>query len=323
MKKTFLFPVLFAGVFALQAQGDISLHLSQRLGDASFALHTPVPAGNYEYKFTRMEYYISDIRITHDGGQQTPATDVYLLVRPAKDSIYSLGAYPGITNVEGITFSVGVDEARNHADPSLHPTGHPLAPQNPSMHWGWSSGYRFVAVEGKAGANFANDFEIHALGDANYKNQTIMTGAETGDAGEKTIHLVADYMQMFENIDVSAGLIVHGSSGKAVTLMNNMKNLVFKAAQSSGTKNPEFEGHFAPFANPMPVDQVLLSVQLPEGYGYRVTLTDATGRTVSDLPAATSDQIIRLDGTFDAGIYFACLRQNGRPVAVEQLLLVR
>jgi hypothetical protein len=323
MKKMLLFPVLFAAVFALQAQGNISLHLSQRLGDADFALNTPVSAGTYEYKITRMEYYISDIRITHDGGQETPATDVYLLVRPAEDSVYSLGTYPGITNVEGITFSVGVDEDRNHADPSLYPAGHPLAPQNPSMHWGWSSGYRFAALEGKAGANFANDFEIHALGDANYKQQSIATTAETNDADEKIIHLVADYTQLFVNVDVSAGLIVHGSSGKAVTLLNNMKNLVFKADQSSGTKNPEFEGRFAPLANPMPAAQAMLSVQLPEGHTYRVTLSDAAGRRLSDFPVAATDQTLPLEGTFDAGVYFAQLWQNGRPVATTQLLLTR
>jgi hypothetical protein len=125
------------------------------------------------------------------------------------------------------------------------------------------------------------------------------------------------------NVDVSAGLIVHGSSGKAVTLLNNMKNLVFKAYQSSGTKNPEFEGRFAPLANPMPAAQAMLSVQLTEGHTYRVTLSDAAGRRVSDFPVAATDQTLPLEGTFDAGVYFAQLWQNGRPVATTQLLLTR
>lgn len=324
MKNTFLFAALLACAGFLNAQGNISLHLSQRLGDAPFALNAPVSAGTYDYKITRMEYYISDIRITHDGGQETPMTDLYLLVHPAEDSVYFLGAHPGITSVEGITFSVGVDEDRNHADPALYPSGHPLAPQNPSMHWGWSSGYRFAALEGKAGANFANDFEIHALGDANYKQQSIATTAETDDAGEKTIYLVADYTQLFVNVDVSAGLIVHGSSGKAVILLNNMKNLVFKAAQSSGILNPEFKGRFAVLANPALAGEATLSMQLPEGYDYRVTLTDVTGRRLFEQTVAPSpNQLLRLDGTFGAGICFAHLWQNGRPVAVEQLFLTR
>ena len=57
-------------------------------------------------------------------------TDMYLLVRPAVDSMYDLGSHPDITNVESITFSVGVDQAHNHLDPASYPASHPLAPQN-------------------------------------------------------------------------------------------------------------------------------------------------------------------------------------------------
>jgi len=39
-----------------------------RIGAAPFALNTPVSAGSYNYKITRLEYYISEIKIIHDGG---------------------------------------------------------------------------------------------------------------------------------------------------------------------------------------------------------------------------------------------------------------
>lgn len=78
------------------------------------------------------------------------------------------------------------------------------------MQWGGAAGYRFVAIEGVAGNNFANLFEIHALGDANYKTLTLATIAENLPTGDKTIHLVADYAQVLHTINVSAGLIVHG-----------------------------------------------------------------------------------------------------------------
>jgi len=324
MKKLLLSVLsLFALLSVVQAQNKVTLHLSPRLGAAPFALNTPVSAGSYEYKITRLEYYISEIKITHDGGQVTPMTDMYLLVRPAIDSMYDLGTHPDITNVESITFSVGVDQAHNHLDPAAYPANHPLAPQNPAMQWGWSAGYRFVAIEGKAGTNFANDVEIHALGDANYKTLTLNTVAENQSNGDKTIHLIADYAQVLNSINVSAGLIVHGSTGKAVTLMNNMKNVVFSAETATMTIDPAFEGAFAVSPNPAAPGEAMVTMTLPAGYDYRVTLTDLTGRVVINQSISSEIQSYPLFNDLTAGTYLVHLWQNEHPVAVEKLVIIR
>lgn len=323
MKKLLLSVLAFLSVLAVQAQNNIKLHLSPRLGTAPFALNTAVSAGTYEYKITRLEYYISEIKITHDSGQVTPVTDLYLLVRPAVDSVYDLGSYPGIVNVDSITFSVGVDQAHNHLDPASYPANHPLAPQNPAMQWGWSAGYRFVAIEGKAGTNFANDYEIHALGDANYKTLTLNTVAENHANGDKTIHLIADYAQVLNSINVSAGLTVHGASGKAVTVMNNMKNLVFTAETTSAAIDPAFEGVFAVSPNPAAPGEAIITMALPAGYDYRVTLTDLTGRVVINQPVAADRQSYPLIDDLNAGTYLVHLWKNERPVAVEKLVITR
>lgn len=324
MKKLLLSVLsLFALLSVVQAQNKVTLHLSPRLGAAPFALNTPVSAGSYEYKITRLEYYISEIKITHDGGQVTPMTDMYLLVRPAIDSMYDLGTHPDITNVENITFSVGVDQAHNHLDPAAYPANHPLAPQNPAMQWGWSAGYRFVAIEGKAGANFANDYEIHALGDANYKTLTLNTVAENQSNGDKTIHLVADYAQVLNSINVSAGLIVHGSTGKAVTLMNNMKNVVFSAETATMTIDPSFEGTFSVSPNPSATGRVIATMTLPAGFDYRITLTDLAGRVVLNQPLAAANSSFVFENNFNEGVYLVHLWQNERPVAVEKLVITQ
>lgn len=322
MKKLLLLVLSFLSVLATQAQNNIELHLSPRLGATPFALNTPVSAGSYQYKITRLEYYISEIKITHDGGQVTPIQDMHLLVRPAVDSIYDLGSHPDIANVESITLSVGVDQAHNHLDPASYPANHPLAPQNPTMHWGWSAGYRFIAIEGKAGTNFVNDVEIHALGDANYKTLTINTTAENHANGDKSIHLIADYAQVINNINVSGGLIVHGSSGAAVTVMNNMKNVVF-SAETTATIDPVFEGIFSVSPNPTVAGYAKASMSLPAGFDYRITLTDMTGRVVMNHPLVASNRSFNLENNLNEGIYLVHLWQNERPVAVEKLLITR
>ncbi len=320
MKKILLFVFLFAAAVA-QSQSNIELHLSPRLGTKTFALGAVVSAGNYEYKITRLEYYISGIEITHDGGEKTAMTDLYLLVRPAVDSMYDLGSHPHITKVEGIKFSVGVDQAKNHLDPAGYPASHPLAPQNPAMQWGWSAGYRFVAIEGVAGNNFVNTFEVHALGDANYKSLNLATEAENHADGNKTIHLVADYSQVIKSLNVSGGLVVHGSSGAAVTLLNNMAKAVFSAESSVMTIDPMFTGRFLVSPNPATNGQAMVSMNLPAGFDYRLTVTDLAGRVLQNQEIATETQSFSLKNNLNAGAYLVHLWQNERPVAVEKLFI--
>ncbi len=320
MKRMFLSALALLFVLSAQAQSNIELHLAPRLGNAAFALNTAVSAGSYQYKITRLEYYVSEITITHDGGLVTPMTDLYLLVRPAVDSMYDLGSHPDIVHVESITFSVGVDKPHNHLDPTLYPADHPLAPQNPAMQWGWAAGYRFVAIEGIAGTNFANAFEIHALGDANYKTVTLSTAAENHQNGDKTIHLIADYAQVIKNINVSGGLIVHGTSGAAVTVLNNMKNLVF-SSETSAVIDPTFEGAFMVSPNPAPAGQAVATMTLPAGSDYRIILSDMTGRVLLNQSVAAELQTMRVGENLDKGVYFVQLWQNDRPVATEKLII--
>ena len=109
MKNKFLLlllAVLFSqGIFA---QMNVSLHLHPKLGDQPFALNSTATAEmGYAFRVTRLQYYVSEIKLTHDGGQVTPVTDLYLLVTAQKDSIFDLGSFP-VTTIEGIEFSIGV-----------------------------------------------------------------------------------------------------------------------------------------------------------------------------------------------------------------------
>ncbi|MBL7825305.1 MAG: hypothetical protein JNJ57_01650 [Saprospiraceae bacterium] len=325
MKKILVLLWLTCSFFSAKTQNEIKLHLAPRLGTSVFALNQAVshPGGTYQMKFIRYEFYISDIQITHDGGQITPCTDVTLLVRPATDSIFSLGQFPNITNIEAVKFSVGVPQSLNHADPAAQPPGSPLAPQNPSMHWGWSAGYRFAAIEGNAGTNLAQQFEIHALGDANYKTQTIITGAEQVNQDLKMIHLIADYSQAVKSVNLSTGPIVHGSSGAAITVLNNFQGVVFKAEASSSTIDPKFEGTFTVAPNPVVQTAPVVSFSLPNGYGYELTLIDIAGKVLERRSLeAGENQTLVLDKITVPGIFLIHLWQHGSPVAVEKLVVM-
>ena len=328
MKKLLHF-ILFSLIFnvSVSAQNEIRLHISPRLASAVFAIDSAFmhPGGAYPVKYTRFEYYVSGIIITHDGGQVTPLTGLHLLVRPVQDSVYSLGQMPDVNKVEAITFSVGVAPEYNHLDPTTWSPDNPLAPQNPEMHWGWVSGYRFAAIEGEAGPNLDQHFEIHSIGDANYFTQTIATVAAQADPDTKVIHLNADYSLAVKDIGLSLGLVKHGTTGTAVTLLANFRDVIFTALVTSRVKNPLFQGSFSVRTNPVSsgtAPELLLT--LPAGSDYIARITDMNGREIQHHRLEPGDnQSLILDAMPVPGFYLASLYQNNTLIAAEKLVITR
>ena len=208
MKKIILITTVLVLALTTSAQTDVKLTINHLLGSADFAFNSEAQNDKGDaFKLQRFEYYISGISITHDGGTVTDASDIYILQRANKRDTILLGNF-NITTVEAINFSIGVDPSVNNGDPSQWSASHALSPKSPSMHWGWASGYRFVALEGKVGNNFVQNFQIHALENKNYFKQTIPTSAET-ISGALVIALNADYTKAVSQIGMSSELIEH------------------------------------------------------------------------------------------------------------------
>lgn len=184
------------------------------------------------YILERVEYYISEISILHDGSQEIKIPDLWVLV-DGFDQVteIDLGNHL-IDQIEGVSFYVGVDPDHNHLDPVLWPADHPLAPQAPSMHWGWAAGYRFIALEGYGGPNYNQRIEVHGLGDGNYyKTQIRHQGVEMNN--EVTISIDADYTKAFHDISVNGGLVVHAENAEAQFCLQNFSSRVFTANTST------------------------------------------------------------------------------------------
>ena len=317
-----LFTLLLALCFSFNcvAQNDIILKINHKFGADDFELDKVVTSyEGYDLKISRLQYYLSAFKITHDGGQETPAPQHFLI--NGEDVIdLNLGTFD-ITDIESITFSVGVDEARNHLDPSTFPSTHPLAPQNPSMHWGWTAGYRFVALEGKAGANVSTTYQVHALGDANYQTLTIPVQGNINN-NTLTINLDADCLGMFNEINVSSGVVTHGDFDEAVTLLENFATHVFFPQGEIPVKtiDPTFEGKFQIQPNPSFDKSTNVILNLPSANNYQLTLTDLTGRVIQNQKIDPKEQTIEISSSH-AGVYFIHLWKNGEPVAYEKWIL--
>jgi len=137
--------------WSAQAQTDIDLVLNHEFNGSPFQYGTVYQLNGTAVQLDRVQYYMSGFELTHDGGQTTSMPDAYVLAS-ANVSSYTLGQ-ENITTLEGFSFDLGVDAARNGMGTSSWPAGHPLAAQSPSMDWSWPGGYFFWVIDGQADTN--------------------------------------------------------------------------------------------------------------------------------------------------------------------------
>lgn len=302
----------------VNAQSDVYLRINHQINDTPFSTSF-LASNNLGDNFTiaRLEYYISEIKIIHDGGQETTIDDTWLLINAASATSTKelLGSY-SITNLEGIKFSIGVDSATNHLDPSLYPSSHPLAPKSPSMHWGWVSGYRFLAIEGDCNGD---NYQIHSLGDQNYFEQTINT-AGVSENGDLIIDLNGNYERILESMTVSGGIIAHGEIAQAKTALVNMKDFVFVGAIVD-TVNSIFSKKTQPTFDiyPNPTNG-FKSIHLisDELYGNLV-IRDITGKVIMT-KKMTQNEPIEISN-FKKGVYFISIQNKNFKSTNRKLII--
>ncbi len=321
MKK--LIVVIAVAAFALTAtaQTTVKFKINHLLEDQAFAFNQKASNNlDNEFNVKRIEYYISAMSLTHDGGKITKADDVYILVDGGSSVDVELGKFD-ITTLESINFSIGVDPGVNNQDPTQWPSNHALAPKSPSMHWGWSSGYRFVAIEGKTGSSLNTTFEIHALGNENFFKVSIPTKGSM-DNGSLVVELDADYTEALANIDISSGLVIHGTTDQAVRLLRNFANTVFSSEE--GNVNTLSIMEAKPFITtsvyPNPSTGKFIVQLLDKMAGEaEVSILNVTGQTILQQKLSEGINTVSIA---DKGVFLVTVRLNGVTVETKRILLM-
>lgn len=319
MKKLVLFLVIFCAVsWSISAQNNVQFNINHLLGDVNFEMNTGAKNNiDNDFNVSRLQYYISEISIIHDGGTETAIEDLWILVDASEATKVDLGDH-NITAVEAIHFHIGVDEAHNHLDPASWPADHPLAPSFPSMHWGWNAGYRFIAYEGMGGAGFNQMIQLHGLGDQNYFKTEVPVSA-TAENNVININLDADYARGLENIGVNSGVIVHGDYGEAKTALENFRDYVFTESENvNSTVDFSEVSAFDIFPNPAQGETTLF-VSSNEDLTYQVSVSDVLGRQIQYLNEVKSNTSVELNLN-QSGVFIVSLMKEGQPVISKRLI---
>ena len=322
MKKVLLIAATFV-LILLQgnAQNTINLNIHHKLADADFAMDQASKNNmGHDFDVTRLEYYISEISIIHDGGNETNIDDLWVLVKGDQQTGVKLGEHD-ITSVEKIKIHIGVDKGHNHLDPSTYSAFHPLSPKAPSMHWGWTSGYRFVAIEGNSGSKLNQLFQIHSLGDRNYF-ETVIDLDITAKDNHINIELDADYTKALEDISISSGLIMHGESLQAKQCLENFRDFVFSPSSVRSSTNDFSEvNSFNLIPNLVSNGSTRISLDIVHhSFNYDVSITSVDGQQLQYLNSIVNDQIIDLYD-YTSGIYLVNLLKEGQLVETKRIFV--
>lgn len=233
MKKIYLaIGALMFSTAAISQSKTVILNVEHRMGTDTCA--TGVEGINNlgnPYKLNRIQYYMDEIILVHDGGS-TDTAAALALVDGFSQTNLNLGIFT-IDSLESIRFAIGVNASLNHLDPTTYNPNHPLAPKSPSMHWGWTAGYRFIAAEGLGGSTFGQIFEFHGLGDGNYAHLTLPTTGTLIGSDTLMITITADYNELFRGLNLGSGPVSHGETGGAAQTLHNMNNYVFTSSEGN------------------------------------------------------------------------------------------
>ena len=321
MKKYLLLPLacllMQTNIFS---QNNVQFNIHHFLGEEDFEMEMGAQNNlGHDFNLHRLEYYISEITIIHDGGVFTPVEDVWVLVNADESTQVDLGSYD-INQVEGMNMHIGVDPDHNHLDPASFPMDHPLAPKFPSMHWGWAAGYRFLALEGFGSSSYNQLIELHGLEDDNYFRVNIPVTANAED-GVISIDVDADYTRALEDIEVNGGIIVHGGIAQAQKALENFRDYVFSP---SGTSTSSYEikanNYFDVFPNPSVDGVINLKLDIDGNQQYQIRVTNSLGENIQNVVPGLNDNnpVIRLE---QAGLYVITLMESGIPLQSKKVIV--
>ena len=176
----------------------------------------------------KLAYILGDFILVKEDGSEIVLDDQYALINPKFTSpVIKLKSIPK-GSYKAIKFSLGLDSSINHADPSIYDIDHPLSPVNNSLHWSWTGGYIFMAIEGKIeGGN--ESYIFHLAGSPNKVDYELPIRFIKGK-GALTGSLDFNFDEVFKNPEVYSleldGKGTHSTTDNVTKkLFANMKDI--------------------------------------------------------------------------------------------------
>lgn len=148
MQRVFKY-LAFLLMTASTMAGSLRIDMVHHQGDEPLRLHSLRYMQEETYSVTRLSYLLSGFSIQRDTGEWVELGEQYAYIDEGKRRTrFFLKDVPE-GSYKSIRFSLGVPKAINHSDPAQFSPEHPLNPNLNQLHWNWTGGYIFMALEGR------------------------------------------------------------------------------------------------------------------------------------------------------------------------------
>lgn len=283
---------------------------------------------NRPYKFTRFQFYTSGMELIDQDNDTIKLKDQFVLTT-GTDGGHDVGTHT-MSKLKNIKFDLGVDSNHNHTDPSTYAANHALSPKDPTMHWGWESGYRFWVIEGWMDENkdgkFDNRFEYHMIGDAMIRTKSLNT---TGVEKEGKLLVVIDMHldQLFDSIDFSKNNVIHGGPWDAgseplIKIANNsVQREVFTAGSGFNLSIPKLDNKLGMMVYPNPSNGRVTIENNKASSIKEVQVFLPNGKRVATTINRMPTNQVSLD--LDPGLYWIKITDNNNQSAVIKTVVVQ
>ncbi len=250
---------LLLGIFTISnmaAQtGHLFLNFELKYNQDPLTLNSEINlADNRGMELSRLDFYLSNIVLLKgDDLTEEAIPESYILLKNNDSYEHMNFTFESLdmTDVRGIRMFVGIDSTTNHEDPSLYVEEHPLALQSPSMHWGWSGGYRFLALNGIVDhdMDLTVDKEVafEVVGDNFYQSFDLMF--DEAQNGTTALNIELQFDKLLEDINMETALILHGAGEKLDAIVDNMISNDFFVLDQSSLSLETIENDLVVFVN--------------------------------------------------------------------------
>lgn len=213
--KLFLF-VMITGLMIISCDDDIpeakevNVKLQMNVGQEALVHESTYDINGTEVQFTNVAFYLGDMKFEISDGTTYESAERYQLIKPGVfDFNFTIPATEEEVdvNLDKITFFVGVDATTNaetEMDFTERPAGDVLGQQNPTMHWGWAGGYRFLNIDGNADLDGDGEFETNLtyhLGKDEFLKNISLSPVQKIEEGKNEFQINFDMAKFLSGLD--------------------------------------------------------------------------------------------------------------------------
>ncbi len=144
-----LFFILICPAFGQKLQ----LEIEPEWQGKALVLDQPLAVENGDGKasrisVSRLDGLLSQLALQRADGSWLESEQWHVFLSAQKQRLSATADGLPAQEFKAIRFRVGVDAKTDASDPQIWPPEHPFHPDVCGLHWGWSSGYVFLAIEG-------------------------------------------------------------------------------------------------------------------------------------------------------------------------------